>query len=373
MKPRRELLPLYLAAAFLAAVLAAHLNFALIGWHNSVGGPQDFRQAQTAIAAYYIAEEGPMLATKVPVLGPTWRIPLEFPTYQTLVATLHRLTGAGLDPTGRFVSLACFYLCLLPLGYCLRRLGFSLPDTLLTLALAAASPIYLFWSRTFLIESLALLLALAFLAAVLQYAESPSRRWLALAVSAGILAALTKFTTFSIAFGFVVLWLGATLVSGKMGIQWRGRGRVAAGIVAALLVPVAAGWLWTQYLQHVWVQSPLTRTMGDAIHAWNIGPWKLRVSPEFWGRFAEYGIGKATLSFVAWLVGFAAFALAPLRWRLSGCALLAPGSRGRWCGPTCFSCTTIITTPPRFSGWSGSPVASSGWRSAGRSWGYPYG
>jgi hypothetical protein len=58
--------------------------------------------------------------------------------------------------------------------------------------------------------------------------------------------------------------------------------------------------------------------MGDAIHAWNIGPWKLRVSPEFWGRFAEYGIGKATLSFVAWLVGFAAFALAPLRWRLVG-------------------------------------------------------
>jgi hypothetical protein len=320
--PARSSIGLWLAALFFVVVIAAHVNFAITGWHHSVGGPQDFRQAQTAIAAHYIAEEGPMLATKVPVLGPTWRIPLEFPTYQTVVAALHSLTGAGLDPTGRFVSLASFYLCLLPLALILRRLGFGLPEQLLTLALVAASPIYLFWSRAFLIESMALLLALLFAAAALQFAVTARRGWLVLAIAAGALAAVTKFTTFSIAFGFVLLWAGASLLSEHFEVRWRGR--VIGGIAAALLVPVLAGLLWSQYLQHTWVQSPLTRTMGDAIHAWNFGTWKQRVSPEFWARFSEYAIGKSTLNFLPWLAGFSAFALAPLRWRLTGlCAFAA--------------------------------------------------
>lgn len=315
---RRESLPLVLAAVFLAAVLAVHLHFVRIGWGNSIGGPQDFRQSQTAIAAGFIAEEGPMLATKVPVLGPTWRIPFEFPVYQHVVAGWHRVTGYPLDTSGRLVSLACFYLCLLPLGYMLRRLGFKPPDVLLTLALVAASPIYLFWSRAFLIESMALLLSLLFIAALLRHLKAPGWRWLAFAMSVGTLAALTKFTTFSIAFGFVVLWLGATIVSGDAAAEWRRNVKGVAGIAAALLIPVAAGWMWTQYLQHVWVQSPLTRGTGDSIHAWNFGSWELRQSPAFWGRFGEYAIGKVTINFLPWLIGFAAFALAPFRWRLTG-------------------------------------------------------
>jgi 4-amino-4-deoxy-L-arabinose transferase-like glycosyltransferase len=310
-----------LAGLVLGLSLIGHFLYAIQGWGNSIGGMQEFRQAQTAIATHYIAVEGPMLVTKVPVLGPNWRIPFEFPTYQSLTAVVHRVSGYPLDQTGRLVSLVCFYLCLVPLWSVLGALGFDRGSRLLALAFVASSPLYIFWSRTFLIESLALLLALSFTALVMRALASGRNAWLAVATAVGVLAALTKFTTFSIVFGFLVLWAASRLlVPGEPPVDWSWR-RVWP-LLCALLLPVVAGVVWSRFINHVWQQSPLTLVFSETIHRWNVGTWQQRSSGEFWGRVFDYGIRDGTTTFVPWLIGLAAWAFAPLRWRIvSLCAL----------------------------------------------------
>lgn len=319
----RSILPWLTGILFLAG-LAAHLHFATEGWHNTIGGPQDFRQSQTAIASYYIAEEGPMLATKVPVLGPHWRNPFEFPTFQTIVAALHKITGLPLDQTGRLVSLLSFYLCLIPMGILLKQMGFSRTDSLLVLLLVLSSPIYIFWSRTFLIETMALLFSLLFAVAVLAYLKKPYRWILVGGLVTGCLAALTKFTTFSIILGFIILFLVAYSLPEGAGTQWLRKRKTVIGIALALSAPVLAGWIWVQYINGVWLRAPLTRGQGEFIHQWNFGDWDLRDSVEFWGRFYEYSIGKVTYNFVPLLIGVGGFALATYRFRIIAlCALAA--------------------------------------------------
>ena len=46
-------------------------------------GPHSFRQTQTAISTYYMAEDASVFADYItPVLGKPWRIPMELPIYQ---------------------------------------------------------------------------------------------------------------------------------------------------------------------------------------------------------------------------------------------------------------------------------------------------
>ena len=107
---------------------------------------------------------GPWLIYETPVLGPPWTIPFEFPLYQWTVAVLVWSTGMALDPAGRSVSIAFFLLTLWPTERILAALRVTLPCRLVILSLLVASPFYIFWSGTFLIESTALFLATSSLA-----------------------------------------------------------------------------------------------------------------------------------------------------------------------------------------------------------------
>ncbi len=309
-------------AVFLAGILGTGLYHSLHGWSFSVGGPHEFRQAQTAIASHYIAQEGLTVATKIPVLGPDWIIPFEFPLYQNIVGTLHRLTGIPLEPCGRAVSLLAFYLSLLPLAALLRRLQFGRDWTLMTLALVASSPVYVFWSRTFLIESTALLLALGFAASVLKLIDEPQGRHVLFCLLPGVAAALTKFTTFSIVFGFLVLWVFSLHLLHRDHRVFSPGVRTRLALVMA--VPVFAGYGWSLYVSHIWGQSPLTQVFSETIHTWNFGTLEQRVSVQFWAQFIRYAVNTPASSFVPWLAGFVAFAFATFRWRVT--ALCAFGA-----------------------------------------------
>ncbi len=310
--------PWFFGVTTLLLALSLHLSFALEGWDHTIGGPQDFRQSQTAITAYYIDKEGPALATIDPVLGPDWRIPFEFPTYQTLVAGLHRVTGIPLDQSGRLVSLLSFYLCLIPLALLLRELGFDGPFTLLTLALVTASPTYIFWSRCFLIEGTALFLALSFATACLAWLRRPRWYLLLAALILGPLAAVTKFTTFSILFGFMVLWVSVRVFLARD--QPSRRQWITLGVFLGL--PILAGLVWNAYIHSIWVQSPLTRYFAEGISQWNFGSLEQRLSADFWSRFHESGVGRLVYSAIPLLVTFLAYLVSPARWKLIGLCLL---------------------------------------------------
>ena len=149
-----------LSAILLLAVLAIHSLIVLgIGLSEPLLDLYNFRQTQTALTAYWLWKCGPWLAYETPVLGYPWSIPFEFPTYQALVALL-RLIGIPIDIGGRFVSFAFYLACLWPLSRLFRTLGFGRRSFLIVSILFLASPLYLYWSRTVMIESCALFFGL---------------------------------------------------------------------------------------------------------------------------------------------------------------------------------------------------------------------
>ena len=104
------------------------------------------------------------LAYETPVLGPPWSIPFEFPLYQWLVAAVAGTHLLPLDQAGRLVSVVFFLLTLIPTHSLLAALRIPGPMRLVFLSLVLVSPFYLFWSRTFLIESTGLFLCVSYVA-----------------------------------------------------------------------------------------------------------------------------------------------------------------------------------------------------------------
>src|SRR5438128_2021587 len=98
----------------LLVCLGYYLWAVSIGWDHTITDLHDFRQTQTAICTYYMAREPFKLAYEMPVLGPPWSIPLEFPIYEWVVASILKAFHTNLDQTGRFVSVAFYLLTLLP-------------------------------------------------------------------------------------------------------------------------------------------------------------------------------------------------------------------------------------------------------------------
>ena len=75
------------AVGYFVAALAWHASMASVGWTHAMSDLHGWRQAQTAITAYFIQQGGPWIAYETPVLGPPWRIPHEFPVYESVGRT----------------------------------------------------------------------------------------------------------------------------------------------------------------------------------------------------------------------------------------------------------------------------------------------
>jgi hypothetical protein len=150
-------------AAYFGIALLSSLWASSIGWSHAISDLHGWRQDETAIRAYFIGQGGPWLGYETPVLGPPWPIPHEFPAYQMLVVGLNRATGLPLEQAGRAVSVSLFYTTLLLAYLLLAECGVLRRHRLLVIALWLTSPLYLFWSRTFMIESTALCLAVGYM------------------------------------------------------------------------------------------------------------------------------------------------------------------------------------------------------------------
>ena len=153
----------WLALAVFAACLGFHFRGALVGWQSRNLPGVEYRQAQTAISAFYINQEDNFsLAYPTPVLGKPWSIPLEFPLYQWTVVSVSRVTGLSLTKAGRAVSLACFYLMLPAIYLLLARWHVAPGHRWLVLGVVVTCPLYVFYSRAFLIETMALMFSVWF-------------------------------------------------------------------------------------------------------------------------------------------------------------------------------------------------------------------
>lgn len=295
------------AAAFLIAALTLlHLGIATAGWRRPLVGQHAFRQTQTALTSYWMLRGSPLLAYETPVFGPPWSIPFEFPLYQWLAARWSHLSGMALDQSGRTVSLAFFYTVPFIIVWLTRRLRLPVMTAVLFAVLYLTSPLYLFWSRAFLIETTAVAFSLAYFAAATAGVKTGRASLLFAAAILGSLAGLVKVTTFAGA-------LAAVSLFGVVSI-WRNRPAareiVRFGLLALACPLVPAIW-WVRFSDAVKIQNPLQHQASGDLWAWNFGQPSLRITRAFWSvlfhhRFPDL-LGDLWLPILIILLGAALY------------------------------------------------------------------
>jgi hypothetical protein len=284
-----------------------------------------FRQTQTAYTARLFYEQGlSLLHPKLPVLGPPFEVPFEFPLFQAL-ATLPMHLGATPDWALRVTGLLCF----LATGFLLWGVVRHVAGRAVAFASLVGflfSPFGLVWSRTSMIEYLATAGALGYLWAGSAWHDRP-RRWLwTLALLGGLVAMLVKVTT-------AVFWLLPFVAytgvrdTGDGRAWFRLRGRPA--YLALLLVPIASAVVWTRHADAVKATSPTTTWLTSAaLQTWNFGtvPQRLELAPwlSIASRVEETLVGTPFLCLLPLAVVGAARSAQPLWWGAMGLTAVLP-------------------------------------------------
>jgi hypothetical protein len=261
-----------------------------VGFHNTLFDFYGFRQTQTAISADSMLHGGSFLHYETPVLGPPWSLPFEFPLYQGIVAGLATVCSTPLVETGRFASILFYYLCFFPLASILSRVGLPRTQMIPALALFAVSPLYVFVSRLFMIESTALFFSLMYADQMFRLVLG-IRRWqyrhIAGGAVFGVPAGLVKVTTLAPFFA-----LGTCLAAWgicKDRASGRLQGRVATAVaLLCVVLPVAVTWRWTKFADGVKAQNPIgVYLTSKALTTWNYGTIAQRLHPRSYIVFLD--------------------------------------------------------------------------------------
>lgn len=256
-------------------------------WSASLLDRYEFRQLQTALSTWWIAHEGWQLDYLTPLFGPPWSVPMEFPIYQVIVATLHNLTGLPLEQAGRLTGIVMLLGCLPAVYDLLALAGLRPTRRLIVLAVVITAPVYLFYARTFMIETTALCFAVWFLALLRRSLENPRWAWTALTVLAATLAGLTKITTFLV-FGVPALIL--VLAAWRKPAVSRSHTLLASLLPA--IVSLGIAWWWIQHGDAVKDSNPFTGFLAAReLRAWNFGTLGLRFDWSFWLKMQEVVVG----------------------------------------------------------------------------------
>jgi hypothetical protein len=263
------------ALAVIAAMMVVIGGVVLaIRWNDPLLGMHSFRQTQTAITSYWILRGSPWLAYHTPVFGAPWSIPFEFPMYQLLVASLVKSTGMPLDPAGRLISYLFLLATIFPVRSLARAYGLTDRDVLVFAILLLASPIYLYWGTTFLIETMALFFCVAFLAGIVQETRDSNITTIAQAALLGVAGALGKITTFApfyLLAGVILLFHLADRARRRLPL-----GRSVAAAIATMLPAPLLFSIWDRFADAQKARNSIGRlTMSTApmTHSWAFGTW----------------------------------------------------------------------------------------------------
>ena len=251
-------------------------------WNKPLLDLHSVRQTQTAMSTYYMAGDAGMFFDYItPALGKPWQVPMEVPVYQWIVARWHSIAGMGLDQSGKFVSILFLLACFLPVWRLLGLVDFSRAQRCLAGALLYSSPLYLYWGRSFMIETTGLFLSLAMVAGIFAGFKKHDWRWLLVGLVFGLGAALCKVTTWAPAVGVAGL-----LILFSEGIpKWRNwKWIVGSGFLAVF--PILPSKLWLHYGDSVKELNPFARELIVSTSknqtSWNFGTLEQKLDPATW-------------------------------------------------------------------------------------------
>jgi len=261
-------------------LLALHALYVFsVGFGHNISDRMGSRQAQTALPVRSLLEGSPWFAYQTPLFGPPWGLPIEFPLYQWVTALLVAITGMPLMAAGRIVSIGFFFVCVVALWKILEFFHTELRGRLVIVALLLVCPIYLFWSRTFMIETCALSVCLWFTLFALRAASGLRRKDLAIATALGVFAAVVKITTFAPFWVVVAGWLAVLFWKRLVGVK-------RSALLAALLlaVPLLAETAWARFADSVVARNELAASflLSSNLHTWVFGRLADRFLPDLW-------------------------------------------------------------------------------------------
>lgn len=263
-------------------ILSAVISLAISIYyrHQPIVEFHGFRQTQTAITAYWMMKDGWQLDYQTPVAGYPWSIPFEFPMYQAIVALVARLGGFPLDPTGRFVSLFFLFACALPAFGIARRLGLPREVPWVFSALLWSSPLYLFWGRTFMIETTALFFSFAAVPYAIDLLEEwpkwSTALWFMFWITLGLLQKVTTTVPVLVVLSILI----AAVHFRTFGLRLPNWQKIIQ-ILVAFAIPVVIGGLWSFYTDTVRMHNILGAEMAsNSLAAWNFGTLQQRLNFE---------------------------------------------------------------------------------------------
>lgn len=300
----------------LAALLLIGLAVRLPTLGQPLLGRDGFRQTTTAYPALIYHEEGiDLLRTPLPVLGPPFDVPMEFPLFQAL-ASIVMATGLDPDASLRLTSLAAFYVTAVLMWVLVRRTA-STAAAHVAVAAFLFSPFALGWSRASTIEWLATAGAVGGVLLAAEWMERGHRVHGLLALLATTVGMLVKVTT-----GLYWLLPIVGLRLDRVRADSFGRGHTLA--LAGLIVgPLAAATLWTRYADGVKLRAPQTVDLTSvALIGWLFGTLEQRLDLANWTYIASRTVALVLGPFFALvLVGIIFGARSPRRWYWTGVAL----------------------------------------------------
>jgi len=258
-----------------------------------------FRQSQTALTSYWFFDNGFNLRYETPVAGYPWSIPFEFPFYQFLVALISKLFNFPLDPTGRIISYCFLLLTLIPVRGIVKLLQLPRSVFFIFSILFLSSPWYIYWGRSFLIETTALFFSIASIYYFLKFylCESRTSGVIVLYLICSCLATLQKITTdLPILLSFSIIFLFLEIRS-RQSIKSIFTWQVIRRGIIFFAPPVLLGVAWTRYTDFVKSFNTLGQQLtSSALSHWNWGPLSLRFSPDLYQTVVWHRIFDSNLA-----------------------------------------------------------------------------
>ena len=286
----------------LTGVLAVVLRWPIMNFPLSEA--YAFRQFQTTLMIREYMENGLFQVSPLPVFGPPWQVPMEFPLFQWVAALGGNLVGASPQIAGRLTALVFFLVCAVFVALIGTRL-YSARTGFAGFVIFLFAPFGWQWGSAPLIEFAATAGALMSVYLFMVWVDRRSW-WLIILMTLTLsIMTLVKITT-------GVVWVIPIVA---VALTWKNSTGVREvltrwPLVIPLAISLILGLVWTRFSDTFKGSNQFTQFLtSESLTTWNFGSVDQRLDTRNWFRILEYSEAINGLPLIFFTLTVAAIAI----------------------------------------------------------------